>query len=182
MFSHIYQKHKGCPVSTMFLMTEIFDFVNEKYEANSKGLLPFRMPATDEQTFQPIHPLPVRLDQITRTSSTLPPRIEYHEDGLNDITQINRDWETFKMDHDNVTCEKLSETEFLVTLPKPIQFLSLKITLTPLRSKPTSYNLTVSSPNIPTTDLHINILKEISLNKKPASFHRFLVSTSSHHC
>jgi hypothetical protein len=161
----------------LFLITDIFDFVNEKYEANSKGLLPFRMPMADEQlvTLPPLG----RQDPTTRTGPVLPPGIEYHEDGLNDIIQVNRDWETFKGDHDNITCEKLSETEFLVTLPKPTHFLSLKITLTPLRSKPTSYNLGVSSPSPPTTDLHANIFKEISQHRKPASFLHFLVSTLS---
>lgn len=62
-----------------------------------------------------------------------------------------------------------------ITLPKPVQFLSIKITLIPLRSKPTSYTLVISSLSSPITDLHTNILKELSQHKHPKSFNHFLV-------
>ena len=166
----------------------MFDFVNEKYEANSEGLLPYRTPTADEQAFTGIVVTPsLRKDSTIRMPVNLPHTIEYYEDGLNDITQINKDWEQFKESHTNVTCEKLSETEFEVhdkcghkltnevTLPKPVQFLSINITLVPLRSKSTSYTLVISSSKPPTTDLHTNILKELSQHKNPKTFNDFLV-------
>jgi hypothetical protein len=125
-----------------------------------------------------------------RMTGNLPHAIEYYEDGLNDITQINKDWEQFKESHTNITCERLSETEFKVrnpswsrtndeiTLSKPVQFLSINITLVPLRSKSTSYTLVISSPNPPMTDLHANIIKELSQHKNPKSFSDFLVPSS----
>jgi len=62
-----------------------------------------------------------------------------------------------------------------ITFAKPIQFLILRIVLTPLRSKPTSYTLAISTPIPPSTDLHALIIKELSLHKKPESFAQFLV-------
>ena len=68
-----------------------------------------------------------------------------------------------------------SSTNDEITLSNPVQFLSINITLVPLRSKSTSYTLVISSPNPPTTDLHTNILKELSQHKNPKSFNDFLV-------
>lgn len=97
------------------LIKGVFDFVNEKYEASSKGLLPFRTPTTEEQTFTEMIPPPLHRDSI-RIAAKLPHAIEYYEDGLNDITKINKDWETFKESHENITCERIGETEFKVCI------------------------------------------------------------------
>jgi hypothetical protein len=57
---------------------------------------------------------PTRKESFVRQTLNPPPTIEYYEDGLNDITQIHKDWETFKQQHENITCEKLSDHEFTV--------------------------------------------------------------------
>jgi hypothetical protein len=61
-----------------------------------------------------ILPPPGRQEQPIRTSTNPPPAIESYEHTLDDITQITNDWETFKQNHDNITCERNSETEFMV--------------------------------------------------------------------
>jgi len=38
-----------------------------------------------------------------------------YEDGLNDINQINKDWETFVSANENIKGERLSDTEFQVS-------------------------------------------------------------------
>lgn len=86
--------------------------MNEKYEANSKGLLPYRTPTTTEQ---PMFSPSIRRESV-RINVNIPHAIEYFEDGLNDIVQINKEWETFREDHEKVTCEKVSETEFKVRM------------------------------------------------------------------
>ena len=95
-------------------MKVIFDFVIEKYEANSKGLMPFRAPTVDELAIITTLPPPGPVDPLTHTSVNPPPPIEYFDDGLNDITRINEDWETFMNNHASITCEKISETTFKV--------------------------------------------------------------------
>jgi len=92
----------------------VFDFVNEKYEANSKGLLPYRTPIAEEQNIMMMSPL-IRQEPV-RINANIPHAIEYHEDGLNDIVQINKEWETFRENYEKVTCEKVSETEFKVLM------------------------------------------------------------------
>jgi hypothetical protein len=95
-------------------MKVIFDFVIEKYEANSKGLMPFRAPTADELAIITTLPPPGPGDPLTHTSVNPPPPIEYFDDGLNDITRINEDWETFMNNHPSITCEKIAETTFKV--------------------------------------------------------------------
>lgn len=60
----------------------------------------------------------LRQDSVGRITTNLPHAIEYYEDGLNDITQMNRDWEQFNASQTNITCERLSETEFKVRTPR----------------------------------------------------------------
>jgi hypothetical protein len=91
--------------------------VNEKYEANPKGLMPFRVPTADEVAIIASLPLPVPADSIAQTAVKPPPGIEYFDDGLNDITRINEDWEMFKDTHTHITCEKISDTTFQVLVP-----------------------------------------------------------------
>ena len=99
-------------------MTEaIFEFANEKYEANPKGLLPFRSPTADEQAITTTLPPAGRVEQVERPSVNPPPAVEYVDDGLNDINQINKDWETFNTTQTQFTCEKKSDTEFMVCSP-----------------------------------------------------------------
>lgn len=88
--------------------------MNEKYEANQKGLLPFRAPTADEQAITTTLPPAGRVEQMMRPNVNPPPAVEYVDDGLNDINQINKDWETFKASHTYFTCEKKSNTEFNV--------------------------------------------------------------------
>ena len=97
-------------------MKAIFEFVNEKYEANPKGLLPFRSPTADEHAITTTLPPPGRVEPVVRQSANPPPAIEYVENGLNGINQINKDWETFTADHNQFTFEKKSETAFMVSL------------------------------------------------------------------
>jgi hypothetical protein len=95
-------------------MKVIFDFVIEKYDANTKGLMPFRSPTAEELAIITTLPPPGPVDPSTQTSVNPPPPIDHFNDGLDDITRINEDWETFKNNHANITCEKISETEFKV--------------------------------------------------------------------
>jgi hypothetical protein len=44
------------------------------------------------------------------------PSIEYFDHGLNDLVRINREWDAFKEAHGNFICEKVSETEFRVSI------------------------------------------------------------------
>ena len=99
----------------LFLTVGVFQNVNEKYEANRKDLLPYRTATEDDQatTSSP----PIRRDSLLRSAiNPLPniPNIEYYENGLDNIVQISKDWETFKESHEKLICEKLSETEFSV--------------------------------------------------------------------
>jgi len=50
-----------------------------------------------------------------RVASTVPQPIDVYEDGLNDIDQINKDWETFVSAHENIKCERHSDREFQVS-------------------------------------------------------------------
>jgi hypothetical protein len=43
--------------------------------------------------------------------------IEMYDEGLGDLAQITKDWETFVATHKNVQCERVSETEFQVCRP-----------------------------------------------------------------
>jgi hypothetical protein len=95
-------------------MEAIFEFVSEKYEANAKGLLPFRTPTADEKAITQILPPAGRVEPVVRQTVNPPPAIEYVDDGLNDINQINKDWDTFAGSYTQFTCEKKSETEFVV--------------------------------------------------------------------
>ena len=67
-------------------------------------------------------------------------------------------------------------TEYKIKFPKPVHFISLQITLTPLRSNPNSFSLAISPLSPPTSDLDTSILKELSQHKTPKSFLDFLVS------
>ena len=58
---------------------------------------------------------PTRKESFVRQVLNPPPAIEHYEDGLSDITQIHKDWDTFKEQHETITCEKLSDHEFSVT-------------------------------------------------------------------
>jgi hypothetical protein len=60
---------------------------------------------------------PTRKESFVRQTMNPPPAIEYYEDGLSDITQIHQDWETFKQQHENITCNTLSDHEFTVLPP-----------------------------------------------------------------
>ena len=114
-FSLNYRRHRGTIYfSCICLTVAIFEFVNEKYEANPKGLMPFRVPTADEVAIIASLPVPVPADSIAQTAVKPPPGIEYFDDGLNDITRINEDWEMFKETHTNITCEKISDTNFQV--------------------------------------------------------------------
>ena len=95
--------------------------MNEKYEANTKGLLPFRAPTADEQAITHTLPPPGRVEPVVRQTANPPPPVEYVDDGLNDIDQIQKDWETFTASHPQFPCEKKSDTEFLV------QFLEARV-------------------------------------------------------
>jgi len=150
----------------------IFEFVNEKYDANPKGLIPFRLPTVDEKALT--LPPPGRPETVQRKLTIPPPPIESFDDGLDNLAQIKQDWEGFKTENDDIECERHSDTEFLITFAKPIHFLIVRINLTPLRLKPTSYTLAISTPIPPSTDLHALIIKELSLHKKPESFAQFL--------
>jgi hypothetical protein len=97
--------------------TAIFEFVNEKYEANSKGLLPFRAPTAEEQAITQTLPPAGRVEQAVRPNANPPPAVEYVDDGLDDIDQINKDWETFIASQSQLICEKKSDTEFSVRFP-----------------------------------------------------------------
>jgi hypothetical protein len=162
-FTLNHRRHKG-----------VFDYVNEKYEANSKGLLPYRTPTADEQATTAIVS-PTRKESFVRQVLIPPPTIEYYEDGLSDITQIHKDWETFKQQHENITCKTISDHEFTLSFSKPVHFLSLQINLTPLRSNPSSYSLTLTPLAPPSSDLDTQIQKELSQHKSPKSFLDFLV-------
>jgi hypothetical protein len=161
--------------------------VNEKYEANPKGLLSFRVPTPEEKALT--LPPAGRLETAARMLTIPPPTIQFYDDGLDDMAQISQDWETFKTNHPDIQCERQSDTEFTVstssllliqmTFPKPVEFLTLRITFTPLRSKETSYTLAISTPKPPSSDLHATIIKELSQHKKPASFAQFLVPCPS---
>ena len=72
------------------------------------------------------------------------------------------------------TTSKQRTNIYQITLSKPLQTLTIQITLVKLKSKP-SYTITTTSPQPLTSDLHISIIKELSQHKKPKSFTRFLV-------
>ena len=91
----------------------VFDFAAEKYESDSSGLLPFRTPTKEEQAFITNLQSPHRKDSL-RISPNVPIPVEVYEDGLGDLAQINKDWETFIATNQNIQCERLSETEFKV--------------------------------------------------------------------
>jgi len=57
---------------------------------------------------------PNRQDSIIRTPLNLPPTIEYYDNGLDDLVRINKEWEAFRESQENITCEKVSDTEFKV--------------------------------------------------------------------
>ena len=88
--------------------------MNEKYEANPKDLLPFRAPTTDEQAITTTLPPAGRVEQVVRRTVNPPPAVEYVDDGLDDIDQINKEWETFESSHTEFVCERKSNTEFMV--------------------------------------------------------------------
>ena len=99
-----YRRHKG-----------IFEFAREKYEADSKGLLQFRNPLPEEKAVSGVLPPPSRpVESVTKAATNPPPPVEYYENGLNDLSEINRNWETFTVEHGDIQCERLSDTEFRV--------------------------------------------------------------------
>lgn len=88
--------------------------MNEKYEANPKGLLRFRAPSAEEKALLTQHSPLGRVDVVAPPQTNPPPPIEFVEDGLNDLAEINREWDAFKEEHSNLKCEKISNTEFHV--------------------------------------------------------------------
>jgi len=109
-FTVNHRRHKG-----------IFDFAKEKYEADSKGLLEFRNPLPEEKAASGILPPPSRpVEAVTKAPTNPPPQVEYYENGLNDINEINRNWETFAAEHGDIQCERPSDTEFRVQLYEAI--------------------------------------------------------------
>jgi hypothetical protein len=89
--------------------------VNEKYEANPKGLLRFRAPNAEEKAVLTQLPAPGRTDVVALPQTNPPPPIEFVDDGLKDLAEINRVWDSFVEEHSNMKCEKISTTEFQVT-------------------------------------------------------------------
>ena len=97
------------------LITGIFDFVNERYESNPKGLLPFRLPTAEEKALTLPPPARPDLSAPVRSLTVPPPAIEFFDDGLDGMEGITSAWEEFKMGHADIECERPSNTEFLVT-------------------------------------------------------------------
>lgn len=114
-FASNHRKLKGTtnqPRSTELL--GVFEFAAEKYESDSSGLLPFRTPTKEEQAVSTNLQSPHRKDSL-RIAPTVPVPIEVYDEGLGDLEQINKDWETFVATNKNVQCERVSETEFQVS-------------------------------------------------------------------
>jgi hypothetical protein len=108
-----HKRHKRISVREVDL--GIFEFVNEKYEANPKGLIPFRLPTVDEKALT--LPPPGRPETVQRKLTIPPPPIESFDDGLDNLAQMKQDWEGFKTENDDIECERHSDTEFLVHFP-----------------------------------------------------------------
>jgi hypothetical protein len=114
-FASNHRKLKGTTTNPSRLNdTGVFDFAAEKYESDSSGLLPFRTPTKEEQSISTNLQSPHRKDSL-RITPNVPMPVEVYEEGLGDLVQINKDWETFLATNKNVQCERLSETEFQVS-------------------------------------------------------------------
>ena len=117
--------HRAIDVSKVFTSPlcftdeAIFDFANERYEANPKGLLPFRTPSEDERATVATLPPTARQEQVIRPTTNPPPPMQFYNDGLDDIARIDQDWDTFEAEHKGIACAKLSNTEFQVHLLVP---------------------------------------------------------------
>ena len=98
------------------LTSAIFELVNEKYEANLKELLPFRVPIKEELTINKVLPNPVHQDPKALLKPNPPRPVESYDKGLESLTQISKDWETFTASQVDIRCERHSDTEFLVSL------------------------------------------------------------------
>jgi len=118
-FSINHRRHKGIIIRPALVDKGIFDYTEEKYEANSKGLLKFRAPSPEEKTILTTLPPPGRVDVVPLPQTNPPPPVEYVDDGLKDLGEIGAAWDAFKEAHNNITCEKLSNTEFKVSFLSP---------------------------------------------------------------
>jgi len=117
IFSINHRRHKGIPFrGNAVEYLGIFDFVNEKYEANPKGLLRFRAPTAEEKALTITLPPPGRADTVVSAPANPPPPIEYFENGLDDLAEINRVWDEFQTDHEELKCVRISNTEFQVQI------------------------------------------------------------------